>query len=82
MNKLTLAMLMSATAAAALAVGAVAMTRRAISNRRHPLKGILVKRMGLFKTHVAPENELVERPERRIETRPGIGMYPKPAEMV
>lgn len=82
MNKLTLAMLMSATAAAALAVGAVAMTRKAVSRNRHPLKGILVKRMGLFKTHVEPENELVERPERRVEPRPGIGTYPKPETMV
>lgn len=60
-------MLAASAAAAALAVGAVAAGQRRSKPNDHNLKGILAKRMFLFKGHVNKDNEVIARPERRVE---------------
>lgn len=67
MNSLTMSMLIASAAAAALAIGAVAAGQRRTNPHNHNLKGILVKRMTLFKDLVNKENEVLSRPERRVE---------------
>ena len=69
MNSLTLSMLLAAAAAVAMAIGAIFFGQQRSAPSRHGLKGMLVKRMALFKALAGSgTHEGIERPDRRVET--------------